>query len=69
MYLLITILVFINFYLLNRSWNIEKTKELLLALPYMTKALFRIIFRRNCSGMDSYSRRTFYLLHLLLDDD
>lgn len=43
MYLLVTILVFINFYLLNRSWNIEKTKELLLSIT-MTKALFENYF-------------------------
>lgn len=43
MYFLITILVFVKFYLVNQYWNIEKTKEFLLSIT-MTKALFEDYF-------------------------
>lgn len=43
MYLLLTILVFVNFYLVEQYWNIEKTKEFLLSIT-MTKALFEDYF-------------------------
>ena len=43
MYFLVTFLVFANFYLMNLSWNIEKTRELILSIT-MTKALFKDYF-------------------------